>query len=192
VAATVPPDAASGDTGLTHLDASGRARMVDVMGKQRTHRVAVARAVVVMSPDLGEPLFGWDALADLIESARYAGIMAAKQTAKLIPLCHPIEVDSVVVEVRPRRDHFEVQAVAQIVERTGVEMEALTACAITALTLVGAVRDRDPGASVEEMTLWHKSGGRSGTWDRSDPATRRASGGSPSARDEGQAPEPQL
>jgi cyclic pyranopterin phosphate synthase len=147
--------------------------MVDVMGKQRTHRVAVARAVVVMSPELSEPLVSWDALAEMIESARYAGIMAAKQTAKLIPLCHPIELDSVVVEVRPQRDRFEVQAVAQIVERTGVEMEALTACAVAALTLVGAIHDRDPGASVEDLTLWHKSGGRSGTWDRSDPAQPR-------------------
>jgi cyclic pyranopterin phosphate synthase len=79
-----------------------------------------------------------------------------------------------------------VQAVAQIVERTGVEMEALTACAVTALTLVAAVHDRDPSASVEELTLWHKSGGRSGTWDRSDPASRRASVVSPPARDERQ------
>jgi cyclic pyranopterin phosphate synthase len=123
-----------------------------------------------MTSDRIEPLVGWEALADMIELARYAGIMAAKQTAKLIPLCHPIEVDSVVVEVRPGRDRFDVQAIAQIVERTGVEMEALTACAVTALTLVGAVHARDPWASVEELTLWHKSGGRSGSWSRSDPA----------------------
>jgi cyclic pyranopterin monophosphate synthase len=172
--ATVPPDAKSNDTGLTHLDASGRARMVDVTGKQRTHRVAIARAAVVLSPDLIEPLEAWESLADMIESARYAGIMAAKQTAKLIPLCHPIEVDSVVVEVRPHRGRFDVQTIAQIVERTGVEMEALTACAVTALTLVGAVHDRDPGATVEELTLWHKSGGRSGTWNRSDHLSLRA------------------
>jgi len=187
--ATDPPDAESGDSGFTHLDATGRARMVDVMGKQRTHRVAMARAAVVMSSGLVEPLVGWEALADVIESARYAGIMAAKQTAKLIPLCHPIEVDSVVVEVRPRRDGFDVEAIAQIVERTGVEMEALTACAVTALTLVGAVHDRDLGASVEELTLWHKSGGRSGTWNRSEPASRPVL---PSARDERPPREPQL
>jgi cyclic pyranopterin phosphate synthase len=144
--------------------------MVDVMGKPRTHRVAIARAAVVMSSDPSEPLVGWEALADVIELARYAGIMAAKQTSKLIPLCHPIEVDSVVVEVRPRRDRFDVEAIAQIVERTGVEMEALTACAVTALTLVGVIHDRDPGASVEELTLWHKSGGRSGSWSRIDSA----------------------
>jgi cyclic pyranopterin phosphate synthase len=168
--AAVSPDADSSDGGLTHLDASGRARMVDVMGKPRTHRVAIARAAVVMSSDLIEPLLDWAALAEVMESARYAGIMAAKQTAKLIPLCHPIEVDSVVVEVWPRRGRFDVQAIAQIMERTGVEMEALTACAVTALTLVGALHHRDPTASVEELTLWHKSGGRSGSWNRSGPA----------------------
>jgi cyclic pyranopterin phosphate synthase len=166
--------------------------MVDVMGKQRTHRVAIARAAVVLSPDLIEPLIAWEALADLIESARYAGIMAAKQTAKLIPLCHPIEIDSVVVEVRPLHDRFGVQAIAQIVERTGVEMEALTACAVTALTLVGALHDRDPGVSVEELTLWHKSGGRSGSWNRSEPASLRASVVSAPSRDDWQHQDRQL
>ncbi len=142
--------------------------MVDVMGKPRTHRIAVARAAVVLTADLSDLISQWRELAEIIEAARYAGIMAAKNTAKLIPLCHPILVDSVVVEIRPSSHRIEVEASAQIVERTGVEMEALTACAMTALSLVGALQDGDPSVSVEELTLWHKSGGRSGVWDRPD------------------------
>ena len=168
----MPPSAASnGDpdaANFTHLDGSGRARMVDVMGKPKTHRVAVARAAVVLRADLSELLPRWQGLGEIIEAARYAGILAAKQTARLIPLCHPIVVDSVLVEIRPSSHRFEVEAIAQIVERTGVEMEALTACAITALSLVSAFQDADPSVSVEELTLWHKAGGRSGVWDRSD------------------------
>ena len=125
--------------------------MVDVMGKPKTHRVALARAAVVLSADLSELLPRWQGLAEIIEAARYTGISAAKQTAKLIPLCHPIVVDSVIVEVRPSSHRFDVEAIAQIVERTGVEMEALTACAMTALSLVGAFQPADPSVSVEEI-----------------------------------------
>jgi cyclic pyranopterin monophosphate synthase len=168
----VVPSTASGEdhgvAGFTHLDGSGRARMVDVMGKPKTHRVARARAAVVLTTDLSELVPRWQGLAEIIEAARYAGILAAKQTAKLIPLCHPIAVDSVIVEVRPRSRRVEVEAIAQVVERTGVEMEALTACAMTALSLVSVFQDADPSVSIEELTLWHKSGGRSGVWDRTD------------------------
>jgi cyclic pyranopterin monophosphate synthase len=163
--------AASEDHGVasfTHLDGTGRARMVDVMGKPKTRRIAVARATVVLSVDLSELSPRWQGLAEIIEAARYTGILAGKQTAKLIPLCHPIAVDSVIVEVRPSSYRFAVEAIAQIVERTGVEMEALTACAITALSLVSAFQDADPWASVEELRLWHKSGGRSGVWNHDD------------------------
>jgi cyclic pyranopterin monophosphate synthase len=159
------------DHGLAHLDALGRARMVDVTGKPRTHRIAVARAAVVTTVDPAEVLVGRDGLQDTVEAARLAGIMAAKQTSTLIPLCHPIQVDAVAIEVRLLHHRCEVQATAEIVERTGVEMEALTACAVSALTLVHALHDHDLEASVEELTLWHKSGGRSGDWDRADPAT---------------------
>jgi cyclic pyranopterin monophosphate synthase len=184
----VPPSAASGEdhdvATFTHLDGSGRARMVDVMGKPKTHRVAVARAAVVLGADLSELLPGWQGLGEIIEAARYAGILAAKQTAKLIPLCHPVVVDSVLVEIRPSSHRFEVEAIAQIVERTGVEMEALTACAMTALTLVSAFHDADPWVSVEELTLWHKAGGRSGVWNRSDEGAGAASGASPAVGSE--------
>ncbi len=158
--------------------------MVDVMGKPKTHRVASARAAVVLSADLSELLPGWQGLAEIIEAARYTGILAAKQTAKLIPLCHPIMVDSVIVEVRPSSHRFEVEAIAQIVERTGVEMEALTACAMTALSLVSAFQDADPSVSVEDLTLWHKSGGRSGVWNHSDEGAGAAFVVSPATKSE--------
>lgn len=137
--------------------------------------MAVARAAVVTSVDLARLLVAREELTNLFETARFAGVMAAKQTSKLIPLCHSIEVDSVTVELRPLRHRCEVQATAVIVERTGVEMEALIACAVTALTLVSVLQDSDLDASVEELALWHKSGGRSGRWDRRDPGNLAAS-----------------
>ena len=158
--------------------------MVDVMGKPKTHRIAVARAAVVLSADLSELLPRWGGLVEIIEAARYTGILAAKQTAKLIPLCHAIVVDSVTVEVRPSSHRFEVESIAQIVERTGVEMEALTACAMTALSLVGAFQNADPSVSVEEMTLWHKSGGRSGVWNHPDEGAEATSVVSPPTESE--------
>ena len=139
------PSAADGEVhggaSFTHLDGSGRARMVDVMGKPKTHRIAVARAAVVLTAELSDLIPQRQRLAEIMEAARYTGILAAKQTSKLIPLCHAILIDSVIVEIRPSSHRFEVEAVAQIVERTGVEMEALTACAMTALSLVGAFQD---------------------------------------------------
>ena len=104
---------------------------------------------------------------DPVEAAHVAGMQAAKQTSSLIPLCHPIRIDHVSVDVEVTAHRVEITAVTEIVERTGVEMEALTACAIAGLSLVGGLLDCDPGASVEELTLWHKSGGRSGEWQRS-------------------------
>jgi cyclic pyranopterin phosphate synthase len=104
--------------------------------------------------------------ADLVETARIAGIMAAKRTPTLVPLCHPLLLDGFDVDVTVLDDGFAVRAVTSVADRTGVEMEALTACAATALVLVQALLEVDPGASVEDLTLWHKSGGRSGAWDR--------------------------
>jgi cyclic pyranopterin phosphate synthase len=157
---------------LTHIDEHGRARMVDVTAKPLTRRVALARCVVVTSVDatkvLGEAPDGLDA----VEGARFAGIQAAKQTSSLIPLCHPIRIDRVTVDVAVDVHKIEISAITEIVERTGVEMEALTACAVAALTLVKALIHVDPEASVEELTLWHKSGGRSGNWERNGPGDR--------------------
>jgi cyclic pyranopterin phosphate synthase len=109
---------------------------------------------------------------DAVQGARFAGIQAAKQTSSLIPLCHPIRIDRVTLDVVVDVHKIEISAVTEIVERTGVEMEALTACAVAALTVVKALIHDDPEASIEELTLWHKSGGRSGNWERSGPGAR--------------------
>lgn len=164
---------------LTHIDEHGRARMVDVMAKPLTRRVALARCAVVTAADATTALReGPDGL-DAVEGARFAGMQAAKQTALLIPLCHPILIDRVTVDVAVDVHRIEISAVTEIVERTGVEMEALTACAVAALSLVKALIHVDPEASVEDLTLWHKSGGRSGNWERHGPEgrlTRQPSG----------------
>jgi cyclic pyranopterin phosphate synthase len=140
--------------------------MVDVMGKALTRRVALARCAVVTGADAAKVLAEAPDGLNVVEGARFAGIQAAKQTSSLIPLCHPIHLDAVRVEVTVDAHRIEISAVTEIVERTGVEMEALTACAVAALTLVAALIDVDPEVSVEELTLWHKSGGRSGNWER--------------------------
>ena len=156
---------------LTHIDDHGRARMVDVMAKPLTRRVALARCTVVTAADATKVLTHTPDGLNIVEGARFAGIQAAKQTAALIPLCHPIQIDGVHVDVAVDVHRVEISAVAEIVERTGVEMEALTACAVAALTLVTALIDVDPAASIEALTLWHKSGGRSGNWERTPGGT---------------------
>jgi cyclic pyranopterin phosphate synthase len=172
-ASTPRPDDEGDDSGrLTHIDGQGRARMVDVTGKPLTRRVAVAKCVVVTEVGTSQALATSPEGIDIVEAARFAGIQAAKQTASLVPLCHPIRIGGVTVDVVVATHRFEVSAVTEIVERTGVEMEALTACAVAALTLVKALMDVDPAASVEELTLWHKSGGRSGDWERAGPDGR--------------------
>jgi cyclic pyranopterin phosphate synthase len=167
---TAQPDGRTGAAGvLTHLDERGRARIVDVTAKPLTRRLAVARCAVVTTVDavaaLGAPRDG----VDPVEAARVAGMQGAKQTSALIPLCHPIRIDSVSVEVEVFPHRIEITAVTEIVERTGVEMEALTACAVAGLTLVSSLLGRDPEVSIEELTLWHKSGGSSGEWQRTKP-----------------------
>ena len=157
---------------LTHIDEHGRARMVDVTAKPLTRRVAVARCVVATSADIAQVLREAPDGMDIVEAARFAGIQGAKQTSSLIPLCHPIRVDRVAVDVTVHPHRIDVEATAEIVERTGVEMEALTACAIAAATLVKALIAVDPEVSIEDLTLWHKSGGRSGDWIRNSQADR--------------------
>jgi cyclic pyranopterin phosphate synthase len=154
---------------LTHVDEHGKAHMVDVTGKPLTRRVAEARCRVRASSGAMAALGGEGGsdLADLIEEARVAGIMAAKRTASLLPLCHPIPIDAMTVEVASAPDGMMISAVAAITERTGVEMEALTACAVAALVLFQPLLDLDPRASIDELTLWAKRGGRSGHWKRS-------------------------
>ncbi len=151
---------------LTHVDAQGRANMVDVTAKPLTRRVAVARCTVSTSADATKALARTRDGLDPVEGARFAGIQAAKQTSSLVPLCHPIRLDRVTVDVSVDAHEIEIAARTEIVERTGVEMEALVACAVAGLTLVDALLDVDPRASIENLTLWQKSGGRSGDWFR--------------------------
>lgn len=147
---------------FTHLDDRGRARMVDVTGKAVTRRRAEARCVV-RTQARATTVGG----IDLIAVAQVAGIQAAKQTSSLIPLCHPIKLEGIAVDVRPDEAGFAVTATTEITERTGVEMEALVAAGVAGLNLAQALLAEDPMTCVDQLTLWHKSGGRSGTWQRS-------------------------
>jgi cyclic pyranopterin monophosphate synthase len=164
-----PEDGAGAIWGLTHMDEHGHARMIDVTAKPLTRRVAVARCAVVTTVDARAALGDVRDGVDPVEAARVAGIQGAKLTSSLVPLCHSIRVDRVSVDVEVTSHRIEITAVTEIVERTGVEMEALTACAVAGLTLVCSLLELDPEASIEELTLWHKSGGRSGEWQRSGP-----------------------
>ena len=149
---------------LTHIDDHGRARMVDVTGKAATARRAVARCVVRADDAAIRGLVSDP--EDPLGKAQVAGTQAAKLTSQLIPLCHPLLLDDIDVRIEAAGSVLEVIAVATVVERTGVEMEALTACGLAGLTLVTALLPADPDATMDDLQLWHKSGGRSGTWNR--------------------------
>ena len=154
-------------TELTHLDAQGRARMVDVGAKAETERVAVARGRVRMQPaTLALIQAGGVAKGDVLAVARVAGIMAAKRTGDLIPLCHPLPVTA--VEVNLTADEaastLEIEATARIVGRTGVEMEALTAVSVAALTVYDMCKAVDRGMTITEAKLMEKHGGKSGSY----------------------------
>jgi cyclic pyranopterin monophosphate synthase len=156
---------------LTHLDESGRARMVDVGAKEPTARRAVAEARLRMSPETAEAIEDRDApKGDVIGTARIAGIQAAKRTDELIPLAHPLPLTHVDVEIRVVASEglVEVVAEASTTARTGVEMEAMTACAISALTVYDMAKALERGITIERIELREKSGGRSGEWRRSD------------------------
>jgi cyclic pyranopterin monophosphate synthase len=152
---------------LSHLDASGAARMVDVSGKAPSAREAVATAVfrttsAVIALLRSDGLPKGDALA----VARIAGIMAAKRTPDLVPLCHPIALSSVTVSMDLDTDAVSITATARTTDRTGVEMEALTAAAVCGLTLHDMVKAVDPSATLTELRVQRKSGGTSGEWTR--------------------------
>jgi cyclic pyranopterin monophosphate synthase len=156
---------------LTHLDEGGAARMVDVGGKPETRREATAECFVRMAPETVRALRA-AALAkgDALGVARVAGIMGAKRTSELIPLCHPLPLSSVDVDFDVRDDGVRVVATARVTGRTGVEMEALTAAAVAGLTLVDMVKAVEKGVGLENVRLLAKGGGRSGEWRRPDPA----------------------
>ena len=155
------------DRGLTHLDPLGRARMVDVTPKEPTHRRALARCRVSMLAETTAKVAS-NAInkGDVLGAARIAGIQAAKRTADLIPLCHPLLVGSVYVNFTIGEDHIDVEAQVETVDRTGVEMEAMTACAVAALTIYDMCKSADRSMTISELALWEKTGGRSGTWRR--------------------------
>lgn len=152
---------------FTHLDESGAARMVDVSGKEPTARSATATGTVLVSPEVvallrGEGVPKGDALA----VARVAGIMAAKRTPDLIPLCHPLAISSVTVDLVVEDHGVAITATVRTTDRTGVEMEALTAVSVAALTVVDMVKAVDKGAVVSDVRVEEKTGGKSGTWTR--------------------------
>ena len=162
------------DPKLTHVDESGAARMVDVSGKNLTDRVAVATGRVLVSPEVVGLLRASGGRAesrlpkgDALGVARVAGIMAAKRTPDLIPLCHPLAISGVTVDLEVLDDAVAITATVRTTDRTGVEMEALTAVSVAALTVVDMVKAVDKAAVITDVRVESKTGGKSGPWERS-------------------------
>jgi cyclic pyranopterin phosphate synthase len=158
--------------GLTHIDADGRARMVDVSDKAATAREAVAAGRVLMSPQtLQLALSGAAAKGDVLRTAELAGVMAAKRTSELIPLCHPLPLTSVKVEVAPEADGSGLSVTARVktTGQTGVEMEALTAVSVACLTVYDMLKAADRSMTIEAVRLLEKRGGKSGEYRREAP-----------------------
>jgi len=162
---------------LTHIDESGAARMVDVGDKAVTHRVAVADGFISMEPATLELIVGGDApKGDVLAAARIAGIMAAKRTGDLIPMCHPLGITHASVDLTPVRAHndpqgrtgFAITATVATDGKTGIEMEALTAVALAGLTIYDMCKAVDRGMVVSDVRLLRKEGGKSGTWIREE------------------------
>ena len=150
---------------LTHLDAQGKARMVDVGGKAETARVAIASGRIRMSAEALAAIRDGDVpKGDVLAAARIAGIMAAKKTAELIPLCHPLALDAVTVDFAFEDDGVRATATASLTGRTGVEMEAMTATSIALLTIYDMAKALDKGMVIEDVRLIEKRGGKSGDW----------------------------
>jgi cyclic pyranopterin phosphate synthase len=150
---------------LTHLDDSGNARMVDVGGKPATQRSATARGKIMMSPAVLEAIRDGDVpKGDVLAAARIAGIMAAKKTAELIPLCHPLALDSVTLDFGFVDGGVEATATASLTGRTGVEMEAMTAVSIALLTIYDMAKALDKAMVIGPLRLIEKRGGKSGDW----------------------------
>lgn len=155
--------------GFTHLDKEGKAQMVDISGKVPTPRTAVASGSVYMKPETFRRIMNHEiAKGDVLGVAKIAGVMAAKKTGDLIPLCHPINLTNVSITFTPveRENRIEIQAEVKTLDRTGVEMEALTAVSIAALTIYDMCKAVDKGMEISEIKLLKKSGGRSGTYIR--------------------------
>jgi cyclic pyranopterin phosphate synthase len=157
---------------LTHLDERGAARMVDVADKPATVREALAECLVRMAPATLRAVREGTAKGDALQVARVAGIMAAKRTSDLIPLCHPLPLTSVRIDFEFVRGAVRVLARARVVGQTGVEMEALTAASVAGLTLIDMTKGIERGVYLETVRLLEKSGGRSGTWTRASRKQR--------------------
>ena len=163
------------DSGLSHLDGEGQARMVDVSDKPVTVREAVARGRITISAAAMRLVrAGQLEKGGVVETARLAGVLAAKRTAEVIPLCHPLPLTHVDVDLAPRRDGFVIEARVRTDAKTGAEMEALHAVAVAALTVYDMVKAADKAMTIGEIRLVKKTGGRSGSWSRSPAKKSRA------------------
>jgi cyclic pyranopterin monophosphate synthase len=152
-------------TRLTHVDDAGRAQMVDVSPKDATLRSATSKAVVMMQRStMSLIVSGKSAKGDVLAAARIAGIMAAKKTSDLIPLCHPLQITRAAVEFDLSEDHIEVSATVSCLGQTGVEMEAMTACAVACLTIYDMLKAADRAMRIADLRLVQKSGGKSGDY----------------------------
>ncbi len=157
------------DHRLTHVDSSGAARMVDVSAKAVSVRTATAAGRVLVSPDVVRLLrSGEIPKGDALAVARIAGIQAAKRTPELVPLCHPIAIHGVTVDLHVEDRGVSIVATVRTADRTGVEMEALTCVAVAGLTLIDMVKAVDPAASIVDVRVLEKTGGTSGDWHRPD------------------------
>jgi cyclic pyranopterin phosphate synthase len=157
----------AGEPELTHLDEEGRMHMVEVGAKEVTDREAIAEGHVAMAAELADRLFSGDLpKGDAAAAARLAGIMAAKRTSELIPLCHPITLTGLDVTLEPSGRGIRVVASVRATDRTGVEMEAMTAVAVAALTIYDMVKGLERGVTIETIRLMKKTGGESGKWER--------------------------
>ncbi len=156
---------------LSHLDSEGRARMVDVTDKDTTSRIAVARGMICMRPETLDMIVEKKvAKGDVFSVARVAAMMAAKKTPDLIPMCHPLNITSVELSLTPERNpaRVEIEAVVKVTGQTGVEMEAMTAVAVSGLTIYDMCKAADREMSIGEIRLVKKSGGKSGTFSRKE------------------------
>ena len=152
---------------LSHINENGEANMVDTSGKEVSVRVASASGKVTMKAEvLGAIANGQTPKGDVLATARIAGIMGAKKTSDLIPLCHPIALNKVEIELKIESDGIGILATAKTTDRTGVEMEALTAVTITGLTLIDMIKAMDPHAAIRDVQVESKSGGKTGDWHR--------------------------
>ena len=153
--------------GFTHLDPLGRARMVDITPKEPTHRRALVRGRVCMTSETASTVAkGAIAKGDVLAVARVAGIQAAKRTADLVPLCHPLLIGAVTVNFEIGEEWIDIETSVETVGRTGVEMEAIVACSVAAVTIYDMCKSLDKSMTISDIALWEKTGGKSGAYHR--------------------------